>query len=137
MSRPASEDYYGIRIAAGEDLSERFPQVAVRARLYRLEDDGASDLARRKRAAKDSAANSRRAIKALQKRQAGEGRLPPMDHDTADRMIAAHRQRIADRESGATTVGPAVNVTAPVARRVAREDRKRRRQHKTSAERKS
>lgn len=127
MSIPGQEDNYGIRIAAGEDLSERFPQVAVRARLYRLEDNGASDLARRKRAAKDSAANSRLAIKAIQKRQAGYSRLPPMDQETADAWIAAHRQRIADHESGDTAIGPTVNVTAPVARRVAREDRRRRR----------
>lgn len=127
MSTPDQEDYYGIRIAPGEDLSVRFPQVAVRARLYRLEDDGASDLAHRKRAVKESAANSRLAIKAIQKRQAGEGRLPPMDQETADTMIASHRERIAELEARADAIGPDVNLTAPVARRVAREDRKRRR----------
>ncbi|MET4143884.1 hypothetical protein [Arthrobacter sp. UYCo732] len=124
------DDYYGIRIAAGENLVDRFPQVAVRARLYRLEDDGASDLARRKRAAKDSAANSRMAIAAIEKRQAGNGKYPPMDQEKADRMIAGHRKRIAEHEQGLKPAGPDVNVVAPVARRVAREDRRRARKQR-------
>ena len=121
-----NEDYRGIRIASGENLAERFPQVAVRARLYRLADDGASDRARRRRAAKDSAANSRYAIEAILKRQAGESRFPPLDPETAARMIDAHRKRIEEYESGSRPTGPTPRVIAPVARRVAREDRRRR-----------
>lgn len=127
MNTPEAEDYFGIRIAAGEDLSVRFPQVAVRARLYRLADDGASDRARRRRAAKDSAANSRYAVEAILKRQAGETRFPPLDPKTAARMIEGRRRRIEDYENGSRPNGPSPRIIAPVARRVAREDRRRRR----------
>lgn len=130
MSTPDQEDYYGIRIAPGEDLSVRFPQVAVRARLYRLEDDGASDLAHRKRAAKDRGPNvverHKKAIAAIEKRQRGESALEPVAPEIAEIRIESHREAIRRFEAGLDEV-PAVNILAPVARRVAREDRKRRR----------
>lgn len=124
-----SEDYYGIRIAPGENLVDRFPQVAVRARLYRLEDDGASDLARRKRAAKDAGDGVARrdaAIRALEKRQRGESTLEPLDPVIAEIRIESHRKAIRRHQAGLDE-SPAVNVIAPVARRVAREDRRRER----------
>ncbi|ACL42238.1 hypothetical protein Achl_4287 (plasmid) [Pseudarthrobacter chlorophenolicus A6] len=123
--RPGSEDYFGIRIAPGEQLAERFPQVAVRARLYRLEDDGASDLARRKRSVKDSIASRKDIIARIRKRQAGKTNLPPRPQEEADRTIAAHQEAIRRLEAKKPDVAPAVNIVAPVARRVAREDRRR------------
>lgn len=122
------DDYYGIRIAPGENLAGRFPQVAVRARMYRLEDDGASDLARRKRAAKDRGRNvterHEKAIAAIERRQRGESDLEPVDPKIAEIRIESHRQAIR-RHSAGLDEAPAVNVVAPVARRVAREDRRR------------
>jgi hypothetical protein len=124
MTEPT--DYYGIRIGPGENLAARFPQVAVRARMYRLEDDGASDLARRKRAAKgrDIIAQHQKAIAAIEKRQAGDTFLDPYPPEIAAKRIEAHRAAIRRQEAGLNDV-PAVNVVAPVARRVAREDRRR------------
>lgn len=135
MTEPT--DYYGIRIAPGENLAERFPQVAVRARMYRLEDDGASDLARRKRHAKgrDVIAQHENAIAAIEKRQAGDTFLTPHPPEIAAKRIAAHRAAIRRQEAGLNDI-PAVNVVAPVARRVAREDR-RRAKKTASTERKS
>lgn len=123
--RPGSEDYFGIRIEPGEQLAERFPQAAVRARLYRLEDDGASDLARRKRSVKDSIASRKDAIARIEARQAGETNLPPRPQEEADRFIAGHQEAIRKLETKKPDVGPAVNIIAPMARRVAREDRRR------------
>jgi len=126
-------DYYGIRIAPGEQLARRFPQVAVRARLYRLEDDGASDLARRKRAAKDRGPDvverHERAIAAIEKRQRGESALEPVDPKIAEIRIESHRKAIRRHKAGLDEI-PAVNVVAPVARRVAREDRRRARKQR-------
>lgn len=122
---PGPEDYFGIRIAAGERLAERFPQAAVRARLYRLEDDGAADLAHRKRATKDRIATRRMLIEKIEQRQAGESRFPPLPQEDADRFIAAHREAIRRLEEQKADVGPAVNIIAPMTRRVAREDRRR------------
>lgn len=119
---------YGIRIAPDENLAERFPQVAVRARMYRLEDDGASDLAHRKRAAKDKGRDvverHERAIAAIERRQRGESALEPVDPKIAATRIESHRKAIRRHKAGLTEV-PAVNIIAPVARRVAREDRRR------------
>lgn len=126
---PGPEDYFGIRINPGENLADRFPQVAVRARLYRLEDDGASDLAQRKRARKDAGdvvARRKAAIEAIEKRQRGESRLQPLDPVIAAARIESHRRAIRRHEAGLDDL-PAVNVLAPVARRVAREDRRRER----------
>jgi len=124
-STPGPEDYLGIRIAPDEQLAERFPQTAVRARLYRLEDDGASDLARRKRSVKVSISNRKDTIARIRKRQAGETNLPPRPQEEADRYIAAHQEAIRKLEETKPDVGPAVNIVAPTNRRVAREDRRR------------
>lgn len=128
--QPGPDYHYGVRIAPGENLSTRFPQVAVRARMYKLEDDGASDLARRKRAAKDRGPNvverREQAIAAIEKRQRGESALDPVASELAARRIEAHRKAIRRHQAGLDAV-PTVNVVAPVARRVAREDRRRER----------
>lgn len=128
-------DYFGIRIAPGENLADRFPQVAVRARIYKLEDDGASDLARRKRALRESIAHRKLMIADLQKRQAGESRLPPHDPEFAARVTAAHRNAIRELKEKLAAVGPDTNVLAPVARRVAREDRRRAKKNQPIIER--
>jgi hypothetical protein len=123
-----SPSYFGVRIAPGENLAGRFPQVAVRARMYKLEDDGASDLARRKRAAKDRGPNvverHERAIAAIEKRQRGESALEPVSPKIAEIRIESHRKAIRRHKAGLDEA-PTVNVLAPVARRVAREDRRR------------
>jgi hypothetical protein len=129
---PGPDDYYGIRIAAGENLAERFPQAAVRARLYRLEDDGAADLAHRKRDTKDRIATRRMLIEKIEQRQAGESRFPPLPQEDADRFIAAHREVIRKLEEQKAGVRPAVNIIAPMTRRVAREDRRRARKAGTT-----
>lgn len=129
---PGPEDYHGIRIAAGENLAERFPQAAVRARLYRLEDDGAADLAHRKRDTKDRIATRRMLITKIEERQAGESRFPPLPQEDADRFIAVHREAISRLEVQKADVGPAVNIVAPMTRRVAREDRRRGRKTQTT-----
>jgi hypothetical protein len=125
---PQPDDYYGIRIAPGENLAGRFPQVAVRARMYKLEDDGASALARRKRAAKDRGkdvvARHEAAITAIEKRQRGETALDPVSPMIAEFRIESHRQAIRRHKAGLDD-NPTVNMVAPVARRVAREDRRR------------
>ncbi|BCW71878.1 hypothetical protein [Arthrobacter sp. NicSoilB8] len=130
---PGPEDYFGIRIAPGESLADRFPQVAVRARMYKLEDDGASDLARRKRAAKDRGpdvvARHAQAIAAIEKRQRGETALDPVSPKIAEIRIESHRRAIRRYKAGLDVI-PAVNVVAPVARRVAREDRRHARRPK-------
>lgn len=127
---PGPEDYFGIRIGPCERLADRFPQVAVRARLYKLEDDGASDLPRRKRAAKDRGRNvverHEKAIAAIEKRQRGESGLDPVSPEIAEIRIEAHRKAIRRHKAGPNEA-PTVNIVAPVARRVAREDRKRER----------
>jgi hypothetical protein len=131
MTEPT--DYFGIRIGPGENLADRFPQVAVRARMYKLEDDGASDLARRKRASKDRGPNvverHEKAIAAIEKRQRGESTLEPVDPKIAEIRIESHRKAIRRHQAGLDQV-PTVNVLAPVARRVAREDRRRAKKQK-------
>lgn len=133
---PQPEDYYGIRIAPGENLVDRFPQVAVRARMYRLEDDGASDLARRKRAAKDRGPNvverHEKAIAAIEMRQRGESAHEPVDPRIAEIRIESHRKAIRRHKAGLDEL-PAVNIIAPVARRVAREDRRRTKRQQTKS----
>lgn len=126
MTEPTS--YFGIPIAPDENLADRFPQVAVRARMYLLEDDGASDLAHRKRAAKDRGRNvverHEQAIAAIEKRQRGESALDPVAPELAERRLEYHRKAIRRHQAGLDAV-PTVNIVAPVARRVAREDRRR------------
>ncbi|MBG0738777.1 hypothetical protein IV500_05005 [Paeniglutamicibacter antarcticus] len=130
---PGTDAYHSAPIEPDENLADWFPQVAVRARMYRLEDDGASDLARRKRAAKDRGPGvierHEQAIAAIGKRQRGESALDPVAADIARGRIDAHRKAIRRHEAGLDEV-PTVNLIAPVARRVAREDRRRSRKHK-------
>lgn len=110
---------------ADGNLADRIKQVSRRARAYKLEDDGASDLARRKRALRESIAHRKLMIADIEKRQAGGSRLPPHDPAFAERVTAAHREAIRDLKEKLAAVGPAGPVIAPVARRVAREDRRR------------
>lgn len=124
MTSTGSPYYDGLR-ASGENLADRVKQASRRARLYGLEDDGASDLAQRKRSAKDSIANRRYLIQRIEERQAGLTSLPPRPQDEADRFIAAHLEAIKKLEDAKPEIGPAVNILAPMTRRVAREDRRR------------
>ncbi|QOD06018.1 hypothetical protein [Pseudarthrobacter sp. BIM B-2242] len=127
--------YYDNLRASGENLADRVKQASRRARLYDLEDDGASDLAQRKRSAKDSIATRRYLIKRIEDRQAGRANLPPRPQEEADNFIAAHLEAIKRLEEAKPEIGPAVNVLAPMTRRVAREDRRRSRRTKKRAER--
>lgn len=117
--------YYDSLRASGENLASREKQASRRARLYRLEDNGASDLAHRRRAAKDSIATHREMIARIEARQAGNSHLPPHPQDLADRLITGHRDAIRKLAKTRAEVGPAVNIIAPMTRRVAREDRRR------------
>ncbi|GAC1501502.1 MAG: hypothetical protein NVS2B15_23990 [Pseudarthrobacter sp.] len=93
--------------------------------MHRLEDNGASDLAHRRRAAKDSIATHREMISRIEARQAGQSNLPPHPQELADRPITGHHDAIRKLEKTKAEIGPAVNILAPMTRRVAREDRRR------------
>lgn len=75
-----------------------------------------------------------RAIAALEKRQAGDSVLSPLQPAVAAKLIVSHRRAIRRHESGLDAVAPAVNIVAPVARRVAREDRRRANKAKAQAQ---
>ncbi|WP_235778880.1 hypothetical protein [Sinomonas notoginsengisoli] len=107
-----------------ESLAERIPGVARRARVYGLEDDGASDLARRRRWARDRVAFLRRSIAELEA-QPREGVFAKLTDEKAERLLAAYRAKLPEAEEAKDAIGPAVNVVAPVVRRVQREDRRR------------
>lgn len=121
-----------------ENLAARIPQVARRARVYRLEDNGASKLAQRKRDAKssiyrtDPVARHERAIAAIEARQAGLTQAQPLNRSVAEHWIRGHRRAIRAHLSGLDAIAPTVKVIAPITRRVAREDRRRKRRLKGS-----
>ena len=115
----------GPSSTAQGSLADRIKQVSRRARVYELEDDGASDLARRKRALRESIAHRKLMIAGIEKRQAGESRLPPYEASFAERAKAAHRNAVRDLREKLAVLSPAKPGIAPVARRVAREDRRR------------
>lgn len=106
-------------------LAARVPQAAHRARIYQLEDDGAADLAHRKRSLRESIAARKAMIVRLEQRQAGATDLPPRPRDEAERFIAGHRAAIRELREKLAAIGPASPVIAPMTRRVAREDRRR------------
>lgn len=119
--------YKRLGLKPGSDLSKEIPQVANRARAYELEDDGASDLSRRKRCARRSITGYQHGIARIRDRQNGLSVLPPMDAKDAGRLIDNYTARIAELREQIAETGPATPLVAPVARRVAREDRRRRR----------
>ncbi|GAA4033168.1 hypothetical protein GCM10023063_15750 [Arthrobacter methylotrophus] len=127
---PEPESYFGIRIEPGENLAGTVKQASRRARIYRLADDGASDLAHRKRSLKESIANRKLLIACIEKRQAGETGQLPRSQEEADRFIAAHREAIRDLKERLAGAAPANPAIAPMTRRVAREDRRRERKAK-------
>ncbi len=111
-------------------LAGLVPQAAHRARIYALEDNGAADLAHRKRAIRESIAASREIIFHIEQRQAGAAERPPLPPETAERLLAVHRKAIAERKEKLATIAPAATLIAPMTRRVAREDRRRARKEK-------
>lgn len=113
------------RPEAEDNLAATIKQASRRARAYRLADDGASDLARRKRALRESVANRKLAIKDLQGRQAGEEGMSPLDPDMADRILTAHQEAIVELKLRLQDAAPTAGIIAPMTRRVAREDRRR------------
>ena len=115
-------------------LAAVVPQAAHRARIYALEDNGAADLAHRKRALRESIANSRTMIFHIEQRQAGADKRPPLPPELAERLLAGHRKAIAERKEKLATIAPAASLIAPMTRRVAREDRRRARKNRTSQE---
>lgn len=108
------------------NLADTVKQASRRARIYGLEDDGASDLARRKRSLKESIASRKMIIFRIEQRQAGATGLPPRPRDEAERFITAHRDAIRDLKEKLAATGPAIAILTPMTRRVAREDRRRR-----------
>lgn len=115
------------------NLAVNTPQVAHRARAYKLEDNGASDMAHRKRDLKNSIANSRRTIAGIRDRQNGLSVFPPLDQSSAGFLIAKHHEHIRVCEEKITELRPGSPLIAPVTRRVAREDRRRSRRAKKDA----
>lgn len=115
-------------------LATVVPQAAHRARVYDLEDNGAADLAHRKRALRESIASSRAMIFRIEQRQAGADVHPPLPPETAERLLAGHRKAIAERKEKLATIAPAAPLIAPMTRRVAREDRRRARKHGSTKE---
>jgi hypothetical protein len=121
----------------GENLAVRVPQAAHRARIYDLEDNGASDLAHRKRSLRESIATRKRIIADIQKRQAGGTAFPPRPQAEAEHFVAGHREAISRLKEKLSGLGPSVPLIAPMTRRVAREDRRRARKTRVSTERQS
>lgn len=115
------------------DLSRSVPQVAHRARAYKLEDNGASDAARRRRQHKEGIATAKSMIRDIIKRQLGQTGLPPMDPDIAGRRLEGWLSRIEELKAKLQAEGASTRMIAPVARRVAREDRRRRKNASTQA----
>lgn len=115
-------------------LAAVVPQAAHRARVYALEDNGAADLAHRKRALRESIAARKRIIFHIEQRQAGATALPPRPQEEAERFLAGHREAIVRLKEKLTTIAPAAPLIAPMTRRVAREDRRRARKNRTSQE---
>lgn len=107
-------------------LASQFAQVSTRARVYKLEDDGASELARRKRTIKNRRRHAREVLAALAERQEGRSRFPPLDDERA--AVLRQRWEAVIEEVPETVDGG--SLIAPVRRRVAREDRRRRRREK-------
>lgn len=109
------------------DLSVRIPQVAHRARAYKLEDNGASDQAQRKRWAKGSIRTSKYFVSQIRLRQEGRSSNPPYPPEVAERLIQGHLDHIEEVRQKIRDSRPTAPLIAPVSRRVAREDRRRRR----------
>lgn len=116
-----------LGIPADSDMSVSIPQVAHRARAYELEDDGASALAQRRRWAKESIRSSRCFIEQIRLRQAGRTTYPPYPPEEAERLIRGHLDDIMQKREEMRYLRPDSPLIAPVARRVAREDRRRKR----------
>ena len=109
------------------DLSADIPQVAHRARAYGLEDNGASDQAHRKRQAKGTIRASKYFISQIRLRQEGRTSSTPYPPEVAERLIQGHLDHISEARQSIRDSRPTTPLIAPVARRVAREDRRRRR----------
>lgn len=110
-----------------DDLSRSMPQVSRRARAYKLEDNGASDAAHQRRRHKEGIAAARNMIRDINKRQSGQSGRPPLDPDVADKALRRWQERIDMLKQKLQDERPSARLIAPVARRVAREDRRRRR----------
>lgn len=115
------------------NLAAETPQVSHRARAYKLEDDGASGMAHRKRDLKNSIANSRRSIAAIRDRQNGLSVFPALDQERAGYLITKHNEHIRACEEKIAQLRPGSPLIAPVTRRVAREDKRRSRRAKKDA----
>ncbi|MCC3299380.1 hypothetical protein [Arthrobacter caoxuetaonis] len=111
----------------GPDLSRNTPRADYRARRYGLEDDGASDLARRKRAARNAIVSAGRAIDRIRDRQNGLHYLPPLDQSHAGALIIHYNAVIKANRAVISEAEAASSLLAPMTRRVTREDRRRRR----------
>lgn len=113
------------------NLARTMPQAAHRARAYNLEDNGASDLAHKRRNFKNRSSKSvqeqieaeRSLIERYKKRLSNPNDVCPSA--TIERWIAASEKRIRSLESGREELRPDATLIAPMTRRVAREDRKR------------
>lgn len=111
----------------GPDLSRDTPRADRRARLYKLEDDGASEAAERKRRARNAIASAERAIERIHDRQNHLHPLPPMDQYEAGALITRYNGVIRTNREVIDEAGVTSSLIAPMTRRVAREDRRRRR----------
>lgn len=111
----------------GPDLSVSIPRADRRARAYKLEDNGASDIALRKRNARDAIASAQRSIQRIRDRQNRIHPLPPMDQSDAGPLISRYNDIIRTNREVLEEAEASSALIAPMTRRVAREDRRRRR----------
>jgi hypothetical protein len=119
-----------------KNLIDEIPQIAVRARVYKLSDDGASDQAITRRRAKDLRAREgeplayhQKRINEIKARQSGSN---PLREEIAQKWISDHEKAIRAIESDFFAIKPEVRVVPPISRRVRREDRKRKRIDKSN-----
>lgn len=108
------------------DESQRVPQVSSRARVYKLSDDGASDLALTKRYHRDNRAN----LKALAEHLEQQLESGKFSHRSTREQVQARlenvKRSIERSKESPDSFGPTPTIVAPITRRVRREDKKRR-----------
>ncbi|MCU6481932.1 hypothetical protein [Arthrobacter sp. A2-55] len=112
-------------VARGQSLVNRVKRADQRAHLYDLEDDGASALAQTKRRLKGAIATRRAIIAELRTGKAAAARGLVRDPMLVADQIMKHEARIIELRAALDSL-PAPGVLAPMTRRVAREDRRRR-----------
>lgn len=108
------------------DESQRIPQVSTRARVYKLSDDGASDLALTKRHHRNNRGNLKALAEHLEQQlESGVFSYRSTREQVQARLENVKRSLEHSKESP-DSYGPTPTIVAPITRRVSREDRRRR-----------